>query len=398
MDRKFTIGVLGESKPGEMRVALAPDAAAELVRAGARVLLETGAGARCGYFDDSYRAAGADIGDSPDAVLALSDIVLKVKEFLPWEIETAKGKSLLGFLHPAGTPAEYTRALLRHGVSALARENIVGASGGSDRFPMLAPMSRIAGREAMLLGLRKKSADRSAVAGLSVAVIGIGVSGRAAVKTAIGGMYGSAVAEVWMFDVETKALGLRRFKRELADPFGRVHYSTTRRGVYSECGLRALRRADVIVSAVMIPGGSAAPVVLDEDMLPLLKPGAFTIDIAIDQGGSFAWTKGRPTPPNQLRAIGNIIYAAAQNIPGSTNATVAKEASDALTKATLPYLMAVTNAARAAGTPKQALYRALAEDPGFRAGLVAWEGHLLNRDIATALGLHREYHSAEMFF
>lgn len=393
MDRKFAVGVLRESKPGEMRVALTPSAAMELARANVRVLIETNAGARCGYVDDDYRTADAEICDSPGTVLRLADLILKVKEFLPNEIEMSRNKSLLGFLHSAGTPAEYTKALLTHSVAALARENIVNTTGVGDRLPMLAPMSRIAGREAILLGLKVKRAKD-----ITVAVIGIGVAGRTAIKTAIGGMYENGVSEVWMFDVAARATELRAFKRQLADPHNRIHYSTTRNGTYSECGVRALRRADIIVSAVMVPGGSPAPIVLDESMLSHLKPGALTIDIAIDQGGSFAWTKGRPTPPNQFRDVGNITYAAAENIPGSTSAAVAKEASDALAKATLPYLMAITRTAHTAETPKQALYRALAEDAGFRAGLVTWEGHLLNRDIASALELHREYHSPEMFF
>lgn len=398
MDRKCVIGVLRESKPGEMRVALTPDAVAELVRAGAEIVIERNAGTLCGYFDEAYRAAGAEICDSTRVVIERSDIILKVKEFLEGEIAEAKGKILLGFLHCAGTPIEYTKALLVHDVCALAREHVENHSGNGDRYPMLAPMSRIAGREAMLLAFRHKITNTWSGDALSVSVIGIGISGRAAVKTALGSMYGGTVSEVWMFDLNTNVANLRTFKRELADPFSRVHYSTTHDGIYHARGMRALRRADIIVSAVMIPGGGAAPIVLSEKMLPFLKPGVFTVDIAIDQGGSFAWTKGRPTPPNELGSTGNIIYFAAQNIPGSISALAAKEATDALTRATLPYLLAIVRAGNAVGTPKQALYRVLAEDAGFRAGLVTWEGHLVNRDIAAALGLHGKYRSADMFF
>jgi alanine dehydrogenase len=144
------IGVPGEIKNGEHRVALTPQAASELVAAGHEVLIQSSAGVDSGYPDSAYQSAGAMlVEDAGDAWAA--ELVVKVKEPLPEEYGFLNADSaLFTFLHLAAFP-ELTQKLLAANVRSIGYETVQLDHGG---LPILAPMSKVAGRVAMLMAAR----------------------------------------------------------------------------------------------------------------------------------------------------------------------------------------------------------------------------------------------------
>ena len=169
------IGVPRETKPGEARVGLTPLGARALTELGHEVRVEAGAGAAIGYEDAAYFTAGAQGVDTASAWDC--ELVVKVKELQPGEAPRFQaGSTLFSFQHLAGEP-ELTREVAARGGNAIAFEMVRDADG---QFPLLAPMSRIAGRMAIPIGaaLRGAPVER-------VLVLGAGHAGRAAADAAL---------------------------------------------------------------------------------------------------------------------------------------------------------------------------------------------------------------------
>ncbi len=142
------IGIPKEIKNHEYRVALTPEGARELIRAGHEVSVESGAGVGSGFDDDDYRAAGARIASSAADIWA-AGLVVKVKEPQAEELPGLRnGQILFCYLHLAPAPA-LTHSLMASGVTAIAYETVSGADGS---LPLLTPMSEIAGRLAPQMG------------------------------------------------------------------------------------------------------------------------------------------------------------------------------------------------------------------------------------------------------
>ncbi|MBW8458615.1 MAG: alanine dehydrogenase, partial [Thiobacillus sp.] len=142
------IGIPKEIKNHEYRVALTPEGAHDLTQAGHTVSVEAGAGAAAGFGDEAYRAAGAVIVATPVEAFA-ADLVVKVKEPQPTELNHLRnGQLLFCYLHLAAAP-ELARELMARGVTAIAYETVTQPAGG---LPLLQPMSDIAGRLAPQMG------------------------------------------------------------------------------------------------------------------------------------------------------------------------------------------------------------------------------------------------------
>ncbi|MBI4326774.1 MAG: alanine dehydrogenase, partial [Chloroflexi bacterium] len=142
------IAVPKEIKEQELRVALLPSAAYQLIKRGHHVLVERGAGAGAGYPDADYSGAGATLLDDPAALFEKADLVVKVKEPLPSEYPFLRREQLLfTYLHLAANRS-LTEALLKSGVTGLAYETVEV----NRRLPLLEPMSEIAGRMSILVG------------------------------------------------------------------------------------------------------------------------------------------------------------------------------------------------------------------------------------------------------
>lgn len=337
------IGIPKERKIDEHRVAVNPDGVAELRAAGIEVLIETGAGAGSSFSDEEFRDAGASVADAA-TVWERADIVCKVKEPQADEFDLMReGQILFAYLHLAAYPG-VADALLERGITAVAYETVQLAN---QSLPLLAPMSEIAGRISIQLGatyLERHNGGRGVLLGgvpgvqpARVVVLGAGNVGWNAASIAAG-----VQAEVHLLDKNLERL---RYLDNINH--GRVITLASNRGAVE----RAVAEADLVIGAVLVPGGRA-PTVVTEDMVKQMKPGSVVVDIAIDQGGCIE-TSRETTHKDPVYEMHGVIHYAVGNIPGA----VPNTSTRALTNATLPYLVelgrlgdrAVSNPALAAG-------------------------------------------------
>lgn len=356
------IGVPGEIKSGETRVALTPEGAAALKRAGAEIRVQAGAGKESGFPDSGYAAAGAAV--VPSAAMAWdADLVLKIKEPLREEFPfLAERSSLFAYLHLAAFPL-LTDELLARRITGIAYETV--SAGG--RLPLLRPMSEVAGVlavQAGARGLERINGGRGVLlAGTAgaepgrVLVIGAGIAGRAAARTAAG-----MGADVVLLDVSPSSL---------AEAAGEVP-GAVRRDLSTEESIRAeAAAADLVISTVLVVGGKA-PVLISREMLRRMKRGAVIVDIAIDQGGSIETS--RPTTHESPYFVEEgIVHYCVTNMPGA----VPRTSTAALTAATLPFILEMA---------LSGVVGALRKNPALRAGLNTCRGKVTCEAVARALG------------
>jgi alanine dehydrogenase len=356
------VGVPKEIKVRESRVGLVPNSVAELVGRGHRVMVETGAGAGIGADDAAYKAAGAEIASSAAEVFAAAEMIVKVKEPQPNEwVQLSADQILFTYLHLAADMAQ-THGLMESGCTAIAYETITDDAGG---LPLLAPMSEVAGRLAVIEGasnLKASAGGRglliSGVPGTSpaeVVVIGGGVVGTNAAKMAIG-----LGARVTILDRSVPRL------RQLDDIFGSA--ITTR---YSSRAIieEVCRDADMVIGAVLIPGASA-PKLISRDFLSSMKPGLVLVDVAIDQGGCFE-TSRPTTHDDPTYVVDGVVHYCVANMPGSVPLT----SSEALNNATLPHVLALADLG----------VEALDRDPHLAKGLNVRGGEVTYDAVITAM-------------
>ena len=357
------VGVPKEIKVREARVGLVPNSVAELTSRGHNVLVETNAGAGIGADDDAYRAAGAEIASDAKTVFDQADMIVKVKEPQPGEwVQLSANQILFTYLHLAADPAQ-TRGLIESGCTAIAYETVTDDQGG---LPLLAPMSEVAGRLAVIEGaanLKINTGGRglliSGVPGTSpanVVIVGGGVVGMNATKMAVG-----LGAKVTVLDRSVPRL------RYLSDIFGNsitTRYSS--RAILEEI----CRDADMVIGAVLIPGASA-PKLISRAFLSEMKPGAVLVDVAIDQGGCFETSKAT-THDDPTYFVDNVLHYCVANMPGSVPLT----SSEALNNATLPLVFALADKGVAA----------LEQDPNLLNGLNVRDGKITYQAVIDALG------------
>jgi alanine dehydrogenase len=357
------VGTPKEVKNREFRVGLTPDGALDLIHAGHEVTVETQAGAGIGFSDEAYRAVGCRIAPDADSLFAGADLIVKVKEPQPAEIaRLTPAHTLFTYLHLAPDP-EQTRLLMASGATCIAYETVTDVHG---RLPLLTPMSEVAGRLSIQAGVKFLEISGggsgvllggvTGVAPAKVVVIGGGVSGHNAAQMALG-----LGAQVTVLDRSMDRL------RELGDIYGgRIT------ALYSSKAMldALLKDADLVVGAVLAPG-AAAPKVVSRAQVATMKPGSVIVDIAIDQGGCFETS--RPTTHDEPTYWAEgVQHYCVTNMP----AAVARTATQALTTATLPFVLALANKGAA---------RAMAEDPHLAAGLNVAGGKIVHPEVAHAM-------------
>jgi alanine dehydrogenase len=357
------IGVPKEIKNHEYRVGVTPAGVHALVQRGHEVLVESQAGARVGFPDAEYQAAGGRIVPTAPEVWA-AEMVVKVKELQEPEYGLCRrGQILFAYLHLAPEP-ELLQALLSTGMVGIAYETVSDPRGG---LPLLAPMSRIAGKLSVQFGawaLQMANGGSGVLLGgvpgvppARVVVIGAGAAGQNAVRVALG--MGS---DVTVFDVNTAALA---HLEEAHD--GRV------RTCYSEpLGLAdSVAGADLVIGATLTPG-KLAPRLITRAMLRRMRRGSVFVDISIDQGG-IAETS-RPTSHSEPTYVEEgVIHYCVPNMP----AAVARSATLALAQATIPYALKIADRGWKA---------ALSEDSGLRDGLQVCAGQVTHAGLAQDVG------------
>lgn len=359
------VGVPKEIKTAEHRIALVPAGAESLAGDGHRVLVETGAGVGSGFSDDAYRAAGAEIAPSADAVWSTAEMIMKVKEPIePEWPKIRKGQVVFTYFHFAASEP-LTKALIKSGSIAIAYETVQLPTG---ELPLLTPMSEVAGRMAVQEGakyLEKVFGGSGILLGgvpgvlpAEVLIIGGGVVGTNAAKMAAG-----LGAHVTLLDVSLDRL------RYLSDVL-----TANVDGVYSNRHniLEQLKKADLVIGAVLLPGAKAPSLVKRGD-LKLMKPGSVIVDVAVDQGGCIETTKPT-THENPTYLVDGIIHYAVANMPGG----VPRTSTLALTNATFPYAKKLA---------KLGWKDACRKDSSLALGLNVVEGKVVYPGVAEAFHL-----------
>jgi len=359
----MNIGVPREIKPGEQRVALTPAGARALTEAGHRVVVEGGAGAGSGIRDDEYTAVGAELA-AVDEVWRRADLVLKVKEPLAPEVARLRdGQILFTYLHLAPAP-ELTRGLRAAGAIALAYETVQRPDGS---LPLLTPMSEVAGRLAVQEGafyLGRGHGGRgillSGVPGVppgNIVIIGAGTAGVSAARIAVG-----LGADVSILDVNLDRL------RQVDDLFrGRVVTLMSNSFNLDQ----VVRRADLLIGAVLV-AGARAPVLVTKEMVTQMKEGSVIVDIAVDQGGCVA-TIHPTTLLDPVYLVDGVVHYGVANMP----ALVPRTSTFALTNATLPYALELAT---------RGVVAAVRANPVLAKGVNVWRGKIVHPAVAEALG------------
>ena len=357
------IGVPKEIKDHEFRVGVTPAGVKALTGAGHEVLVQSSAGEAIGFTDEMYLGAGARIGATAADVYQCP-MVVKVKEPQASEFPLMhEGQVLFTYLHLAPDP-EQTRQLLACKVVGIAYETVTDAHGG---LPLLVPMSEVAGRIAVQAGasaLQMIHGGRGVLLGGvpgvpvgEVVIVGGGVVGTESAKMALG-----LGANVTILDTSLARL------RALDDLFGpalKTRFSE------SHAIEELVTGADLVIGSVLIPG-SAAPKLVTRELVRQMKKGSVIVDVAIDQGG--CCETSRPTTHSDPLFIEEgVVHYCVANMPGAC----ARTATQALTNATLPYLL------KLAGLGYQ---EALKQDEHLRRGLNVAYGKVTYEAVAEDLG------------
>lgn len=326
------IGIPREVKVLEGRVALTPEAVGDLVNMNHQVFFEQNAGVLSGYSDSEYLNAGATVVDSAKALFNSAKLIVKVKEPQSEELKyLRKDHILFSFLHLAAAP-ELTQELLNIGLTAIAFESVTH----NKKLPLLAPMSDIAGRIAVQIGthllhqpqggrgilLGGVGSDGGTEKGL-VVILGGGIAGTGAthIASALG-------ANVLVFDPNRdKQIQLESIGQNITTSFP----------TETEIG-KAVKEADLLIGAVLIPGAKA-PHLVSSAQVKSMRAGSVIIDISVDQGGCIETT--HPTNyENPTYVWEDVIHFGVTNMPGA----VPRTATQALSKVLLPYVARLSGA------------------------------------------------------
>lgn len=354
------IGVLKEIKDNEYRVAAVPAVITEIKRHGHSVLVQSGAGAGSGFSDGEYASAGAEIVPSADEVYRRADLFYKVKELFPQEFQYLRqDKIVFTYLHSNAHPEE-TDALLESRVSGFAYEDITDDSG---HFPLLSPMSILAGKGGFLAALHH---TQSVFGGTGVLLSNLcGVE--TPVITIIGcGNAGIACAEMAAaFGNEVRILDVNINAMRGAQPHlpSNVTFLISNRANLVKC----LKESDVVFNCILWPKNRKDHLVYRED-LKLMKPNSLIVDVSCDDNGAIETC--RSTTHNQpVYYEEGVKHYCVDNIPSA----FARSASILLSNATLPFLLEIAD---------KGVIRALKENRHLRAGLTCYNGCLTLEETA----------------
>ncbi|MFA5948564.1 MAG: alanine dehydrogenase [Candidatus Gracilibacteria bacterium] len=376
----MVIATLKEIKNNENRVGITPYGVKELVTAGIKVIVQETAGIGSGFSDSEYKECGAEMMRTPEDIVKVADVLVKVKEPLPEEynlLEQFAGKTLFTYLHLSGVDKRLTKILVNNNITAIAYETVKDATG---KLPLLAPMSEVAGILAVQYGaefLQKKHGGRgitlgkiSGVPSARIVIVGGGYVGATAAKTVAG--MGSRVK---LFDInQARCDELNKEMKEYLGPvLGENFEALAPNGDNFD---QALKDCNLLIGGVLV-AGTKAPTVVSEEQVKSMKDGSVIIDVAIDQGGCI-WGSRATSHSEPVFDLYGKIYCCIPNMPGQ----VSRQSTIALTTATIPYLKKL-----AAMGAEAMIKESLAGDKGFANGLNAYKGHITFEPVAKDLGM-----------
>jgi len=358
------IGVPKEIKPDEYRVGLTPESVQALTAANHEVMVLSNAGLGIGKTDEEFKQSGAVIVKTREEIFDQAEMIVKVKEPQLEECALLKENQILfTYLHLAPDP-DQAKALINSGASAIAYESV---KADDDSYPLLTPMSEVAGRMAVQAGascLEKAKGGKGLLIGgvtgvdaANVVIIGGGVVGINSIEVAIG-----MQANVTVLD--KSATRLDYLESIFGDKLNAVIANSENNKDY-------IQAADLVIGAVLVPGASA-PKIITRDLVKLMKPGSVIVDVAIDQGGcsetSHATTHSDPTYVEE-----GVLHYCVANMPGAVPLT----STYALNQATMPYVMSLAN---------NGFNQALLNDKGLCEGLNICNGKVTIEAVAKEQG------------
>lgn len=365
----MNIGVLKEIKDNEYRVSATPGGAYQFVGEGHRVLVEREAGKGSGFTDAEYEEAGAEIISNPAKVWQRAEMIMKVKEPLPQEYDYLREDLIVyTYLHLAANE-KLTRTLAARKVASIAYETVELPDGS---LPLLIPMSEVAGKMAVQTAahyLERMNGGRGKLLGgipgvlpADVVIIGGGTVGINAALVALG-----MGANVMILDINPERL---RYLAEILR--GNLNTLISNPRNIAE----AVKRADVVIGAVLVKGAKA-PCLVTREMVAEMKPGSVIVDVAVDQGGCIETT--RPTSHSQPTYLVNgVVHYGVSNIPGA----VPRTSTYGLSNVTLPYAIKLAN---------KGFLQAVKEDPALAKGVNTYQGYVTYKAVADAFDM--EYHA-----
>ncbi|MBE6939894.1 MAG: alanine dehydrogenase [Ruminococcaceae bacterium] len=366
------IGVLKEIKENEYRVSATPATVQEIVAHGHSVLVEKSAGDGSGFSDAEYAAAGAEIVETADEVFKRSDLFYKVKELFPQEFPYLNSdKIVFTYLHSNAHPEE-TDALLNSHVTAFAYEDVTSDEPG--QFPLLAPMSVLAGKGGFLAALHHMQAVNGGKGMLLAKLCGV----ETPVMTILGcGHSGKAIAELAAgFGCEVRVLDINMKVMQETQKYmpANVSFLISNRSNLEKC----LKESDVVFNCILWPKHRKDHIIYRED-LKMMKPGSMIVDVACDDGGAVE-TCLSTTHANPVFKAEGITHYCVDNIPSAFS----RSASILLANATLPYLLQIAD---------KGPVQAIKDNKHLRAGLTCYDGYLTLEE--TALKQNRVHTPAD---
>lgn len=316
------VGVPKESHPGERRVAIVPETVSRLGDLGVTVAVQSGAGVAAGFSDEAYKEAGATIESDPARLCSSSAMLLKVREPTDAEIKAlGEGAAVIGLLQPLTSPA-LVKALVDGKLTSVAMELIPRIT-RAQAMDVLSSQATVAGYKAVLLAAAETAkffpmlmTAAGTIPPARVLVLGVGVAGLMAIATArrLG-----AVVEGYDIrpDVkeEVESLGAKWVGLAMEEAVGEGGYA---KEISEEAKQKAhehlkglVAAADVVVTTAQIPGRKA-PVLITDDMVAAMKPGAIVVDLAAESGGNCTKTQAGETVQE-----GGVKIMGPTNVPAS---------------------------------------------------------------------------------
>ncbi len=368
------IGLPKEISFDERRVSLTPGGVSILRANGHEIFIEKGAGEAANFPDREYADAGAEVAYSPDDVFKKSDLILKIAPLTKDEFELLQpGQSLISALHMGSQTEDYLKALTQKSITGIGYEFIRGED---KEFPIVRMMHEITGSmsvqiaahylESMSGGQGIMLGGISGVPPATVVILGAGITGEYAARTALG--YGAQV-----FVMDTDLTALRRLEnaldRRIITAVANHQYLST-----------ALKFADIIIGAAMAEG-ERSPCWVTDEMVAGMKAGSVIVDTVIDQGGCVA-TSRPTTHSNPVYSEHDVIHHCVPNIP----ANVPRTATYALNNVLVPYVLAIGNA----GGIKECLW----ENVALRNGTYSYKKHITKKTLAKMFDM--PYREIEM--
>ena len=368
------IGLPKEISNDERRVSLTPGGVSILKANGHDIFIEKGAGEDANFPDREYADAGAEIAYTPNDVFKKSDLILKIAPLTKDEYELLEpDQSLISALHMGSQTEEYLKALTEKSITGIGYEFIRGED---KEFPIVRMMHEITGSmsvqiaahylESMSGGQGIMLGGISGVPPATVVILGAGITGEYAARTALG--YG---AQVFVMDTDLAAL------RRLENALDRRIITAVANHQYLNT---ALKFADIIIGAAMAEG-ERSPCWVTDEMVAGMKAGSVIVDTVIDQGGCVA-TSRPTTHSNPVYTEHEVIHHCVPNIP----ANVPRTATYALNNVLVPYVLAIGNA----GGVKECLW----ENVALRNGTYSYKKHITKKTLAKMFNM--PYREIEM--